>query len=269
MKTLLPPNSTAQERILAETIDYPLETSLMRGFKFNPNTSVLPWLVWEYGISEVLTWVPDVKRAIQDGINFQRLRGTPESLRIALSWVNLNNVVIEEEAVGVHFAEFQIGIEGILEDSLISSVIALSQRAVPARSRLIRIFNKQYDIRRFILGQSQWGDLLSDYSGVKLKSYKPKLSFGRITPLGLVALEPVVIFNCFRNSTQQILSNSSYKLDFAILSDDYPKFFHQPCIAYEPEFHITSKYQEVLTWHQHRHLNRSWTDSSVIVNIAN
>ncbi len=57
--------------------------------------------------------VPDPRRAIQDGVRFQRIRGTPDSLRMALKWVNVEDVQIEEEPPGKHFAEFQVGIHDV------------------------------------------------------------------------------------------------------------------------------------------------------------
>lgn len=44
----------------------------------------------------------------------------------------------------------------------------------------MRIFNDYYNAQRFILDTSLFGDLLSDYSGVKIEKDEPVLSFGRV-----------------------------------------------------------------------------------------
>lgn len=114
---IFPPNALKQEQILADIINYSLDVNSLRGFKFNPKAEMLPWLVAEYGLEEILSWnkkdkvkfkclndnsrslksslkkwvdynirawVQDPKKVIQSGIKFQRLRGTPQSLKMAL-----------------------------------------------------------------------------------------------------------------------------------------------------------------------------------------
>lgn len=60
---LLPPNSTKQERTLVDAIDYKIDPSCIRGFKFSFKEEVLPWLIEEYGLEEILPWVKDKKKA--------------------------------------------------------------------------------------------------------------------------------------------------------------------------------------------------------------
>lgn len=112
-------------------------------------------------------------------MKFHRLAGTPYSLRQALSWHNLNDVTIEEEKPGEHFAEFQIGFKEIPNSFEIDTIINVAEMAKPLRSRLSRMYNDEYDIRQFVLDSSDWGDILSDYSGVRLEDDGPKLSFGQ------------------------------------------------------------------------------------------
>lgn len=178
--TLLPPNMTEPEKDVVESIHYPIDPAVMRGFKFHPPDSFLAALIWEYGLGELLRWLPDPRRAIAEGVQWQRIRGTPESLKIALSWAGLEGVYVEEEVPGEHFAEFQVGAEGnVPNDLFIDVVIELAKLSAPIRTRLTRMYNDRYDVRRFILDQSQWGDLLSDYSGNRLSEDGPVLSFGR------------------------------------------------------------------------------------------
>ena len=155
--------ATTQEKAIAAAIDYNVDPAVIRGFKFSPNSTILPWLIWEYGLSELLNWVPDPTQIIQDGVKFQRIKGTPAAVKMALSWLGAKDVIIEEEGIGSHFAEFQMGINGIPDNTLTDNMIALTKLSAPVRAHLKRIYNEQYDIRSFTLDSSPWGDLLSDY----------------------------------------------------------------------------------------------------------
>lgn len=42
MKSLLPPNATKQEQALVDAIDYKVDPSCIRGFKFNLKEETLP-----------------------------------------------------------------------------------------------------------------------------------------------------------------------------------------------------------------------------------
>lgn len=222
MITLLPPSGSPQEQALADAIDYGINPRVIRGFKFTPTDSVLPWLIWEYGLGEILAWVPDPRRAIQDGVRFQRIRGTPASLRMALKWMNIENIYIEEEPPGKHFAEFQVGIHDVPNDFFVDNVVALAKLSAPARSRLMRMYNDRYDIRRFMLDQSDWGSLLSDYSGVRLTPDGPVLSFGRFNPFEATSSLPILKFAANRQHHNNALSYDLYRLDFAILNETDP-----------------------------------------------
>ncbi len=43
----------------------------------------------------------------------------------------------------------------------------------------MRMFNDYYNVDRFILDESFFGNLLSEYSGIKVEKDGPVLSFGR------------------------------------------------------------------------------------------
>jgi hypothetical protein len=261
---ILPPNALKQEQILADIINYSLDVNSLRGFKFNPQAEMLPWLIAEYGLGEILSWLPehkkvtkkfrrlndkpkllksvlkkwakivdyslgeilpwiqDPKKIIQSGTKFQRLRGTPQSLKMALKWANIDNITIKEEPPGEHFAEFQIGISDVPNDFFVDSVVALAKLSAPARSRLMRIFNDYYNAQRFILDESIFGDLLSDYSGVKIAKEGPVLSFGRKNSFELKIGNPRFKFGTFRSHYDRSYSNDLYRLDVAILGETEP-----------------------------------------------
>ena len=109
--SLLPPNATKFEKAVEQSIKYNVDPNILAGFKFNqPSSKILLSLSWEYSLAQIK--VDDFKDRILQGLQqFHRLKGTPYSLRMALSWYGLTGVVIEEEEPGKHFAEFQIGFD--------------------------------------------------------------------------------------------------------------------------------------------------------------
>ncbi|MBD0392060.1 phage tail protein [Wolbachia endosymbiont of Pentalonia nigronervosa] len=219
---LLPPNATKQERDIVEAIDYKVDPRSIRGFKFNLKDEILPWMIEEYGLEEILLWVKDKKKAIKEGVEFQRLRGTPASLKIALKWANIDDITIIEEPPGKHFFELQIGIQDVPNDFFVDAVIELAKLSLPARSRLMRIFNDLYNAQRFMLDESIFGDLLSDYSGVKVAKEGPVLSFGRKNSFELKIAKPSFKFSTFRVHYERNYSSDLYRLDVAILGETEP-----------------------------------------------
>ncbi|KDB19168.1 hypothetical protein wGmm_0969 [Wolbachia endosymbiont of Glossina morsitans morsitans] len=218
MKSLLPPNARKQEQALVDATDYKVDPSCIRGFKFRLEEETLPWLVEEYGLEEILRWVKDRRKAIVEGVKFQRLRGTPASLKIALKWANIEDITIIEEPPGKHFFELQIGIKDIPNNFFVDAVVELAKLSLSARSRLMRIFN-HYNVDRFILDESLFGSLLSDYSGIKIEKAGPVLSFGRKNTFELKSLNPNFKFSTFRIHYEQAFSNDIYRLGVAVLGE--------------------------------------------------
>lgn len=175
--SILPPNSTEFERALEYALRYNLSVDSLSGFKFHDIGSIIAALIYEFDLGQVN--IDDLRRRILEGFDFHRRQGTVFSLRQALSWYGINNVIIEEEPPGEHFAEFQLGFEEIPSGLQIETIINVAEWAKPLRSRLKRMYNPDYDLRRFILDQSPWGDILDDDSGIFFRDTDTKISFGR------------------------------------------------------------------------------------------
>ncbi|CAH2217083.1 jg15363 [Pararge aegeria aegeria] len=194
----------------------------IRGFKFRLEERILPWLIEEYGLEEILRWAKDKRRAIKEGVEFRRLRGTPESLKIALKWANIEDITIIEEPPGKHFFELQIGIRDVPNNFFVDAVVELAKLSLPARSRLMRIFNDHYNVDRFILDESLFGSLLSDYSGIKVEKNGPVLSFGRINFFSSRGPLVEIVDNYLREHYEQAFSNDIYRLNVAVLGETEP-----------------------------------------------
>ncbi|MDR0942386.1 MAG: hypothetical protein LBM19_02085 [Holosporales bacterium] len=219
--SLLPPNSTTLERNVEKAAAYEANANALAGFKFREADS-LPKLalIWEYSLAQVN--VDDFQERIAKGLAFHRIRGTPASLKNALSWGGFEEIAIEEEPPGEHFAEFQIGLSEIPNSFDVEAIISAATLAAPLRSRLSRMYNSLYDVRRFALDGSKFGDFLSDDSGIRLRDGEPKLSFGRSNEY---EAEISGISSRRTNARERVAyakNADAYKLDFANLDDEPP-----------------------------------------------
>jgi hypothetical protein len=222
-QSLLPSGSTEFERAMeaATALDArapairPNARAKLEGFD-----PFVPWLIWEYGLGEILPFLSDPQRALREGIQWQRLRGTPEALRLAFSWRDLDGVQVFQEEPGQHFAAFQIDTNAVppLED--IDDLIALARLSAPARSRLARIFHG-YDLRRIKLDDTRLGDgLLSDYSGVLHTDGRTRLSFGRVVSTVVPAPEARTHAGIFVDHVGRAFLPGRFVLSDSRLDDD-------------------------------------------------
>ncbi len=124
------------------------------------------FLVWEYGLDELLPYLPDPRVALTTGLQWQRIKGTPASLRMALAWLGINAVVEQETPTGRHWFEYQIDPGKLLTRAEIENLVGLARLSAPVGTRLARVFHG-YDMRRFVWDHSSWSDgsLWSNYSG--------------------------------------------------------------------------------------------------------
>lgn len=182
---LLPPNATPLERDFSRS-----SSSLQRAGAPVPiirtakrvdiPDSVVPWLIYEYGLGELLAYLEDERRALAEGILWQRIRGTPQSLTIGLSWLGLDGWVEEPEGGTYRWSEFMVGLAHPTSGfDQLKRLVGLSRISAPVRSKLSRVYSVQYDMRRFVLDDSTLSDggMLSDHSGIRL--YDPTLGTGR------------------------------------------------------------------------------------------
>lgn len=184
---LLPSSSTPLERDLSASMNalprLKDSVELIRTAKReNIPDSVVPFLIYEYGLGELLPYLSDPRTAIATGVLWQRLRGTPQSFRIALGWINNDGIIEESEGGTSRWSQFQLGLDSAPIDlSQTDSVVEIGRLSSPVRSSLFRIYGGWYDGRRFNLDDHKLSglDTLCDHTGVYLKSEWPQLSFGR------------------------------------------------------------------------------------------
>lgn len=176
---LLPSNSTPLERDVLKIV--PFQHTLMptipllNTFKrIDIPDQFLPWLDIEYGLARLSEFLPDARERLEEGLLFNREIGTAAAILRAAGWLDLDVELWEEPEPTVHFAEFQLKLISEIPSVDLFCVLARAMKiAKPARSRFRRIYNPTWDVRHFVLDSSDWGDLLSDYSGARLDDRNP------------------------------------------------------------------------------------------------
>jgi P2-related tail formation protein len=183
---LLPPNATQLERDLSRVTSSLVRTGppvpLIRTAKrTNIPDSVVPWLIYEYGLGEILPFLGNNQRqALAEGVLWQRIRGTPESVRIALSWIGINGLIEESEGGTYRWAEYQLGLSAATTgDEIINNIAGLARISSPVRSRLQRIY-AVYDMRMGVFDETSFDECIyDDHSGVRPRPDWPQISYGQ------------------------------------------------------------------------------------------
>lgn len=141
----------------------------------------IPWLVWQYGLGELTPFVPSLNQLIDEGVRWQRIRGTPAAIAQGLTWINYAGTIEEAAARRTRWNRFQIMLNRVRDNDTpdlarIDGIVSLSP---PVRSRFSRGF-RGYDIRAAETSyQRTSGSLTSDHSGVYIPGVSAKWSFGR------------------------------------------------------------------------------------------
>lgn len=141
------------------------------------------FLVWEYGLEELLPYLPDPRVVLTTGLQWQRIKGTPGSLVMALAWLDIEAAIEQETATGRHWFEYQIDPGRVPAAAELVNLVGLARLSAPVGTRLSRVFHG-YDRRRAIYDETGWSDgsLWSDHSGVYNPDLDVDLSFGHTFP---------------------------------------------------------------------------------------
>ena len=225
---LLPPNATTLERDFSHTTSSlertgrPVPTIRTAKHVGIPD-GVVPWLVFEYGLAEILPYLNgDQRAAIADGVPWQRIRGTPAAILQALGWLSVDAEVDESEGGSYRWAEFQIGLAApTTGETIISQITAVAALSAPVRSRLQRIYSV-YDFRRFVLDDSLLSDgaMLSDHSGVRPRPDWPQISYGDYRSSSVTA-DSTVISSALSVIGIEVINLDRFLLDHSLIDEEW------------------------------------------------
>lgn len=183
---LLPSNATDFERSASLSIDVlprvSSGVSSMRTAKLvSIPESFLPFLIYEYGLGPVSAYVTDARFLLESGIDWQRVRGTPEAVDRALDWLTYAGTIEEARVTRRRWHLFQVGLDRLrdAETPDLDSIEAVVGLSVPVRSHFFRGFFG-YDVREAEWSQRRYsGSRWSSSSGARLRPGGTKWSFGR------------------------------------------------------------------------------------------
>lgn len=184
---LLPTNATELEKSFSLAADFSGRlnppVSSMRGIKLigTPPTW-LPFLIYEYGLGELSPYVPNLYQLISEGIEWQRVRGTPSAIARGLNWIGYAGTIEEAAIRRKRWHLFMLELDRVrdAEEPDLDRIENITQLSVPVRSHFWRGF-KVYDVRALEFGYTRLGEtLLGDYSGVRITPNHAKWSFGRL-----------------------------------------------------------------------------------------
>lgn len=184
---LLPSNSTPFERAVSEAIDnLPVlgpGIDSLHTFKLRlpiPE-SVLPWLVIEYGLGPITPYLPDLATVIEYGVRWNRVKGTPQGIREALSWLGYTyDALYEAPTHRTRWHLFELELDRFWDREPDLDVIeAVARLSEPARSPFWRGW-REYNVREIEWSKRRWSQAIwGDSSGVRLHDGGVKWSFGR------------------------------------------------------------------------------------------
>lgn len=186
LSDLLPGNATAWELALGEALDTTTLVSpaivAIRGTKLlAPPPSFLPFLIYEYGLGELTPYVPNLYELIAEGIDWQRVRGTPAAIDLALAWLGYAGDVVEANSQRRFWNLFQLHLDRVREArSDLDRIAGVASLSVPSRSVFWRGYHG-LDIQPLTFSCGSWGEThFGEFSGRRLKEGGPLWSFGRV-----------------------------------------------------------------------------------------
>lgn len=173
--SLLPPlNTTSMELAIEAAMAIPdalgqAADSITSTKIRTPPASYLPYLIYEYGLGELTPFVPNLYSLIREGIQWQRVRGTPKALDIGLSWLKYAASLEEASPERIFWNSYQLRFTRLPEFDTpdLERIEGIADLSAPRRSKFRRgVF--QYDVGAVSLDFSRLdGSMLDFESGIK------------------------------------------------------------------------------------------------------
>lgn len=196
---LLPSNATAFERAASRTMDHiPRLASGVDAIRTAKLVSIpdeyLPFLIYEYGLGPVSAYISDQRLLITSGIAWQRVRGTPEAIARALSWVGYTATIEEARVTRRRWNLFQLGMNRLRDAEVpdLENIEGVVNLSVAVRSHFYRA-HWGYDVREAEFSRRKWsGARYAGASGARLRAGGVKWSYGRAHDFAVLMDRPVL-----------------------------------------------------------------------------
>lgn len=185
--SLLPSNATPFEHAVSLATDViprvEAGVALIKGGKYGSihQADVIPAMIAELGLGEISRFFEDPEELIQQGVRWQRIRGTPQAVDQALAWVNYQAELEEEPVRHDRWHLVQLALTRLRDAEVpdLADIAETAQLSVPLRSHVARGFHG-HDVRAAELDYSILGNcILGDHSGYRFATRGVQWSFGR------------------------------------------------------------------------------------------
>ncbi|WP_425292028.1 phage tail protein [Brucella anthropi] len=166
----------------------------LHAFKYNPPDQIVPYLIAEYGLTEIEDYIKDPRQVISEGLIWQRLIGTPAAVHRALRWIQFDGDIEEAPFDDAKWWQFQIHLAFEVQNTnFVRPMASLVQASKPLRSQFVRV-TSGWDVRAFRLDTDQLDGeaYLDDWSGIRRADDEPILSL-RVHTREHVRLWPDVV----------------------------------------------------------------------------
>jgi hypothetical protein len=182
---LAPGNATPGELAIAAVNDPLVRLAdlydLIREADRDPPPAWMPYLIAEYGLGELSAYLPNLYDLARQGIDWQRIRGTPAAVSQGLGWLGYAATYEAQPARRRRWHLWQMALSRLPaaerpDLDRIDGIASLSDDAVAHFWRGYR----SYDVRALSLAEGRWGGTLwGDHSGVRIADRGAVWSFGR------------------------------------------------------------------------------------------
>jgi len=135
------------------------------------------WLIYEYGLDVLLPFISAENIDLEQGKDWEELRGSLKALTMALEWLGFQDVKVECMGPGKAFFRYQIDLGRAPEPEEVEKIKGIAELSSAHRDQLFRIYIKKYDLRNMALGQARMGlSMLSDFSGTTRQGIRQAFS---------------------------------------------------------------------------------------------
>ncbi|ENN95341.1 phage protein [Bartonella vinsonii subsp. berkhoffii str. Tweed] len=185
---LLPSNATEFEKRLAEACDFHQDVNgsvlgISRSKLITRPPRFLPWLIEEYGLGELTPYVPNLYDLIDQGLEWQRLRGSLAAIDRGLEWLQMTARFQPAWTGRAWWNSFQLYFDQLPERTQLEAIEAIVRFSKSLRSDFRRGVNG-YDVQAMEGNMSRLDDSLLEYeSGVCITAGGTLFSFGRTTEI--------------------------------------------------------------------------------------
>lgn len=135
----------------------------------------LEQLAWQFHVDfrDVATSREQLAALVRESIPWHRIKGTPASIKAALSLCGYSGISIEEDGTGEDWATYQLGLSEITGLDDVRRIVTICREMQPVRCRLWRMYTPEYDFRPGVwsgpLPTCAWSECWwSNYSGVEV-----------------------------------------------------------------------------------------------------